>query len=110
MKILLDHCLPRRLNSAFPNHDVSTAVELGWDALRNGKLLVAAAANQFDLLLTIDKNLKHQQNLANLPIAVVVILPPTNRFKDLIGYVPAIEEAIKTLTPRTLLEVTLSKP
>jgi predicted nuclease of predicted toxin-antitoxin system len=109
LKILLDHCLPRRLKNSFPTHDVATAVEVGWDALRNGKLL-AAAATRFDVLLTIDKNLKHQQNLTTLPVAVIVILAPTNRLADLVGFVPAVEDALKTLTPRTLIEVTPPRP
>jgi len=59
VKILLDHCLPHRLKKSFPAHKVLTAGEMGWEGLQNGDLL-AAAASQFDVVLTIDKNLKHQ--------------------------------------------------
>ena len=79
---------------------------MGWDTLRNGRLL-AAAGTQFDVFLTIDKNLKHQQNLAKLPIAVVVILAPTNRFEDVVLFVPAVEQVLSGLQPLSLVEVSL---
>jgi hypothetical protein len=110
VKVLLDHCLPRRLKRSFPLHQVSSAAEMGWQTLRNGRLLAAAAAAQFEVLLTIDKNLKHQQNLATLPMTVVVMLAPTNRFGDLVVIVPAVEDALKTLQPRTLIEVPAPPP
>jgi hypothetical protein len=51
---------------------------MDWTGRRNGELLQLAAA-QFDVLLTADQNLAHQQNLGDLPIAVVVLVAPTNR-------------------------------
>jgi hypothetical protein len=110
VKILLDHCLPRRFKSSLPAHEVVTAAELGWDTLRNGKLLASAAGAGFHVVLTIDKNIRHQQNLATLPIAVVVILSPTNRFADVVQFCPAVEEALKTLAPCTVVEVALGSP
>ena len=80
------------------------AMDLGWDKLRNGQLLQAASAN-FDVLLTLDRKLKHQQNLAILPIAIVAILTPTSRFDDLVHVLPAVETALRPLQPRTLVEV-----
>jgi predicted nuclease of predicted toxin-antitoxin system len=106
VKILLDHCVPRRLGRAFPAHVVRTAAQEGWDELRNGKLL-AAAASRFDLLLTVDKNIKREQNLAKLPIAVIVIRANSNRLSDLLAFVPAIEKGLSNLKPKTLVEVTL---
>ena len=75
-----------------------------WEDLRNGKLLAAAAA-QFDVLLTVDQNIKHQQNLATLPIAVVVMIAPSNTLEDLALLVPEVEEALQGLQPKTLVEV-----
>ncbi len=79
---------------------------MGWEELQNGEIL-AAAAPEFELFLTIDKNLKHEQNLATLPIAILVILAPSNRLADVIPFVPAVEKAIGALQPRSLVEVTL---
>ena len=50
-----------------------TAAQQGWDTLKNGELLAAAEADGFDVLLTTDKNMRYQQNLAGRKIAVVVL-------------------------------------
>jgi predicted nuclease of predicted toxin-antitoxin system len=106
VKILLDHCLPRRLARAFPSHTVRTTADQGWERLRNGVLLTAASV-EFDLFLTIDKNLKHQQNMATLPIAVIVILAKSNRLPDILPFVPAVEDELTRLKPKALVEVVL---
>ena len=62
MRILLDQGTPAPLRTALVGHQVSTAHELGWAALSNGELL-AAAEDDFDVLVTTDRNLRHQQNL-----------------------------------------------
>jgi hypothetical protein len=51
MKVLLDVCTPVQVRNAFPGHDVSTAVKMGWGELENGDLLAAAEAAKFDLLI-----------------------------------------------------------
>jgi len=101
--------VPRRLKRSFPTHEVLTAGDVGWDGLRNGKLL-AVVATRFQVFLTIDKNIKNQQNLATLPVAVVVIMARTNRFEDIAPFVPVIEETLKILRPCTLVEVFLPSP
>jgi predicted nuclease of predicted toxin-antitoxin system len=105
MKILIDHCIDWRLGRAFSAHTVESAGQRGWDTLRNGKLLEAAAAAGFDVLLTVDRNLKHEQNLANLPIAVVVLVAKSNRLVDLLPLVPAVGKAVASLSGKVLVEV-----
>jgi hypothetical protein len=104
MRILLDHCVDWRLKRSLPTHQVRTAQEMGWDALKNGKLL-SSAAGQFDVLLTVDQNIKHQQSLAELPIAVVVMVAASNRAKALLKLLPAVEQVLSTLKARSLVEV-----
>jgi len=106
VRILLDHCLPRRLAREFPSHAVRTTADQSWDRLRNGRLL-AASSGDIDVFLTIDKKLKHQQNLATLPVAVMVIMAPSNRLADLLPFVPEIEMELKRLKPKTLIEIFL---
>ena len=72
MRLLLDESVPVRLKRHLPNHFVQTVVELGWSGVKNGDLLRRAAAN-FDILITVDKNLPYQQNLATLPVAVAAL-------------------------------------
>ena len=81
---------------------------MGWDNLRNGKLLSAAGLAGFQAFITIDKNLRHKQNPASLPIAVIVIMAETNRLETLLPYVPNVEEAIRTLIPGMLVDVNIS--
>jgi predicted nuclease of predicted toxin-antitoxin system len=76
MKIFFDQGTPAPLRRALRGHTVSTAHEMGWGELDNGELLAAAEA-EFDLLVTTDKNLRHQQNLTGRRLAIV-ILPTTS--------------------------------
>lgn len=76
MRILFDQGTPVPLRHALASHTVSTAFERGWSNLENGDLLRAAEA-QFEVLVTTDKNLRHQQNLTGRRLAILV-LPTTN--------------------------------
>ena len=105
MRILLDHCIDWRLARSLAGHSVSSVRDMGWEALRNGDLLVAAAAGAFHVVVTVDRKLKYQQDLNKLPLAVVVLLARSNRLADLVPLVPALESALSTLAPRTLVEV-----
>jgi predicted nuclease of predicted toxin-antitoxin system len=76
VKILFDQGTPAPLRRALTNHTVATAFEKGWSNLSNGNLL-REAESEFDLLVTTDKNLQYQQNLAGRKIAILV-LPTTS--------------------------------
>jgi hypothetical protein len=65
MRVLLDECVPRALRKELPGHEVKTVAEAGWAGVRNGELL-QLAAKQFDLLLTVDRNLEYQRTLQAL--------------------------------------------
>ena len=104
MRILLDESLPRPLGQLLVGHDVSTVADEGWTSLTNGALLRKAAAS-FDVLLTADQNIEFQQNLAKLPLAIVVLVAESNRLESLEPLVPMALEALKSLKPRTLLRV-----
>jgi hypothetical protein len=77
VKILLDNCVPRPVRRLFAPHEVHTAFERGWAALGNGALLREAAAAAFDLFVTVDQNLQYQQNLAALPLPILVLVSPS---------------------------------
>ncbi len=104
MRILLDESLPRPLAQSLVGHKVSTVRDESWTSLTNGALL-RQAANTFDVVLTADQNIEFQQNLATLPVAVVVMVAASNRLESLEPLVPAVLEALKTLNPRTLIRV-----
>ena len=75
MKVLLDECIDRRFVSYITGHEVKTVPQMGRAAIENGKLLALAAA-EFDVFVTVDRNITFQQNLANFTI-------PLNRCKRL---------------------------
>lgn len=106
MRVLLDQCVPHPLRHYFPGHDVRTARFMGWDGLTNGALLAAMHAGGFDILLTVDRGLRHQQNLTAAGVAVVVMLTPTNALPDLLPLVPQVSSALLTVKPGDVVEVT----
>jgi hypothetical protein len=77
MLILFDHGAPRGLAAAFVDSTVVTAQARGWDTLDNGALLAAAEAAGFDVMLTTDRRIRYQQNLAGRKIALVVLVGST---------------------------------
>jgi hypothetical protein len=96
--------MPKPFRRELPSHDVSTAAKMGWEDLRNGKLL-AAAAPSFDVLLTVDKNMKLEQNLATLPIAVIVLDAIRNTPEELKAFAPFVESALRSLRLGQMIEI-----
>lgn len=79
MRILFDHGTPSGLARALAGHEVTEAIELGWDRISNGELLSKAENAGFDLLLTTDKRIRYQQNLEGRKIAIAVLGNPAWR-------------------------------
>jgi hypothetical protein len=104
MRILLDEALPHDLASLIDGHFVSTVGAESWSGMQNGKLL-ALAATRFDAFIPADRNLEFQQNLATLPLAVVVLLARTNRIQDIEPLLPALLRVLNHLPPRSLCKV-----
>jgi predicted nuclease of predicted toxin-antitoxin system len=89
MRVLLDECVDPRVKRLFGGHEVSTVHEQEWDALEDGPLL-ERAQREFDVLVTIDGSIEHQQNLARYRIAVVVVQVPKNQ----VSYFAAIQDRL----------------
>jgi hypothetical protein len=104
MNILLDECTPRALKKRLPHLAIRTVQDMGWSGVKNGKLL-ALADPQFDVFITTDKNLRYQQNLARLKLAIVLL--PTNRVLVVIALIPKIEEVLKTIQPGEFIEIAM---
>lgn len=104
MRILLDESLPRRLIRELSEHAVSTVTESGWSGLENGELL-RTAAGRFDVFLTADQNIEYQQNLRELPLAVVVLVAYSNRLETLRPLIPELLDRLDRLKPCTLVKV-----
>ena len=93
MRVLLDECLPRRLKRDLVAHDVRTVPEMGWASKRNGELL-RLAEQEFDVFLTVDRRLQHQQQLSAFGIAVIVLMAGSNRLLDLRPLIPKVLGAL----------------
>lgn len=89
MKILLDECIDRRLAREFVDYGIKTVPQMGWAGIKDGQLLVLAAA-EFDVFITVDRNLSFQQNVPQFDIAVIVLEAPSNRLADLKPLAPKI--------------------
>lgn len=89
MKILLDECVTKHLKPHLRGFEIFTVRELKWSGIKNGKLMALCIENQFDILLTIDKNLQFQQNLEKFPITIVVLNSITSKVEELITFLPS---------------------
>ncbi len=103
MRVLFDQGTPVPLRLELPTHDVATAFERGWATLTNGQLLATAEAEGFDVLVTTDRNLRYQQNVANRGIAIVVLSTPS--WPRIRGAVDAVAIAIERSVAGSFVEV-----
>jgi hypothetical protein len=94
MRILFDQGTRVPLRRSLPSHQVSTAFEMGWSNLSNGELLRKAEA-QFDIFITTDQNLRHQQDLTALRLAILVL--PTTNWLEIRQHLTEVENAVNNL-------------
>ena len=91
MKILLDECLPVPLKKEFKQAEALTVVNMDWTSLKNGNLMRTSIEAGFDIFLTVDKNLQHQQNIKQYDIIVVVLDVFHNKLSQLAPLIPVLE-------------------
>jgi predicted nuclease of predicted toxin-antitoxin system len=96
MKLLLDENLPKRLKQDFPEFEIATVRDQGWNGLTNGELIKLMRENGFDALITFDKNLQYQQNFGKYSLHVIVLTAASNRYKHLSPFVDEIKESLAT--------------
>ena len=98
MRVLVDECLPRQLrqwlSAERPEWSIKTVQEAGWASMKNGVLL-QMANGAFDVLVTADRNMHHQQSFAGLDISVLVF--PTNRARRVRNGVAALTQLLTKL-------------
>ncbi|MEM9830084.1 MAG: DUF5615 family PIN-like protein [Bacteroidota bacterium] len=100
MKLLLDENIPRQLKrDILDHHEVFTIREMRWNGKLNGKLLTLMLAEEFEALVTADKNLQHQQNFNRYQIPVLVLNTYRITYEDLKPLVPKLLELLKTNLP-----------
>lgn len=102
MRVLFDQGTPVPLRRALDAHTVSTAFEMGWAHLSNGELL-RAAESAFDVLITTDQHLRHQQNLTGRSLAIVVL--PTTSWPTIQRHLDHVRRSLERLGRGELREL-----
>ena len=106
MRVLIDECVPRAVRKYLTDHghESPTVQEAGWFGKQNGELL-KLAESAFDVLVTLDTNLRYQQNLTGRTISIVVLQSSSNRLDHLRQFFPACLSAIEKINPGEIIRV-----
>jgi predicted nuclease of predicted toxin-antitoxin system len=104
MRVLLDECVDWRLMRDLTGHDVKSARQMGWSEVKNGQLL-KLAASEFDVFVTVDKNLSYQNKVIALPLAVLVLHGRSSKLQDLRALMPQLLSAIETTTKGNIVDI-----
>lgn len=98
MKLLMDECLPVALAGSFASigHECVTVRQAGFGSKKNGELL-ALAEGRWDVLLTSDRNIGHQQNMTGRQLLILVLCAKSNRMEDLLPLMPACARALLSI-------------
>jgi hypothetical protein len=103
MRVLFDQGTPVPLRQFLASHTVTTVYEQGWSTTRNGDLLRLADQQMFEVFLTTDRNLKYQQNLKELQIAIVVL--PTTSWPVIQKHTAKIAAVLDSIVPGDIIEI-----
>ena len=106
MKILLDESLPRKLKNDFGTaHEVHTVRDKGWPGQKNGALIKLMVEEDFDILVTVDRNLPYQQNLERLPLTIFVLCAFDNRRETLALLIPKLFDRLAEGNLQNIIEI-----
>jgi hypothetical protein len=108
MRVLLDECIDEGLRHSFVGHDCQTCRYAGFKGLANGRPLAAAEHAGFELLVTVDQNIPHQQSLRDRTIALMVLQARTTNLEDLLALMPDVLQALETLKPGDVVRIGIS--
>ena len=103
-RVLLDESVPRQLGQHLPGHHVETVPARGWAGARSGELL-QRASSEFDVFITGDQNLQHQQNPSRFQLAIIVLVAINNRVETIVAMAPKVLEAIEQSRPGEIARV-----
>ena len=110
MRLLIDECVPKKLGPMFAagGHECESVRDAGFGGAANGELL-AQAEFRFDVPITIDKNIRYQQNLTGRDIAILILRAQSNDIGDLSPLVPEALAALRSIQPGQVVEVGIGK-
>ena len=103
MRVLLDNCVNQRFGKLLSVGDSVHVRQLGWSELSNGRLLTAAESESFDVLLTVDQNVRLQQNLATRKISLVTLDARSITIEGLTPFAPLVDEVLSKIETGKLI-------
>jgi len=102
MRILLDGNMDRRLQRLLDiRHEVETVSEYGWNGKKNGELL-RLAAKEFDVFVTMDRNIQFQQNVTAYNLGIIVIQARSSRRQDVEPAISKVNQLLESFKPGEL--------
>ena len=104
MHILIDECLPKKLKRELTEHTVFTVQERGWTGMKNGELL-RRAESEFDVWVTADQNIEHQQNLKQFDIAIVVLVASRNELEAVLPLIPQLQRVLQVIQSHEIVYI-----
>jgi hypothetical protein len=102
MKIIIDECVPSIVKRGLPERSIVTVQEMGWAGIKNGELLRLITA-EFDIFITSDKNLRHQQNLSAVDLSIILL--PSNQVPVIKALLPQIDIALTNIGENDFVEL-----
>ena len=106
--VLLDKNIPWGVRQHLASCTVRTTEDEGWSGLSNGDLLSAAERAGFEIMLTADRRIQYQQNLAGRRLALIVLSSPA--WPVVKNHIPAIKAAVDAAIPGSYQEIDLPRP
>jgi predicted nuclease of predicted toxin-antitoxin system len=106
MKILIDECVPAGLSAVLRErgYECVTVREAGYGSKKNGELL-KLAEGRWEVLLTVDRNIKFQQNVSDRKIGILILRAKSNRLPDVVKHLSSCLDALKAIRPGEIVEV-----
>jgi predicted nuclease of predicted toxin-antitoxin system len=99
MRVLLDNNVLQQLAPLITGHEVVHARQLGWSELANGNLIGAAEAAGFEVLITADRGILYQQNIAGRKISILLLRNYRITMKHLKPLIPNVLTALEDFLP-----------
>jgi predicted nuclease of predicted toxin-antitoxin system len=108
MRVLIDECMPWKIGRTLVGHECQGVVQAGFGGKKNGDLLALADEAGYDVLLTVDQGIPYQQRLQGRRISLIIIHATSNKIEVLRPHVPAVLEALNSISPGQVIWVGLT--
>jgi hypothetical protein len=102
IKIIIDECVPNIVKRGLPDREIVSVQNKGWSGIKNGELLKLVEP-EFDVFITSDKNLRHQQNLSAIDLSIILL--PSNQVPVVKSLLPQIDTALESIGRQEFVEL-----